>query len=146
MDFFAGEAIDVGARKCTTARNRVPEWVIPVIGDHRLAAVDEVSDVAVAIGEIESVRDPIAGGVATGAAQQAADSSGSFERAAEVIAARVPNCRRVAAVALLDDAIAIVNVEGRALQDAVGVLQALAQTAQAIIRELGIPRTASGWS
>src|SRR5207245_1663543 len=52
VDFFAGEAIDVRARQRATAGNRVAEWVIPVAGGQRLAAVDQVSNVSVAIGVV----------------------------------------------------------------------------------------------
>src|SRR6516165_6823488 len=69
VDFFAGEAIDVGAGECSAGRNGVAERIIAVARDHGLAAVEHVSDVAVAVGEIIRVTRPVAAGVAGGTSE-----------------------------------------------------------------------------
>src|SRR5207247_3778472 len=98
---------------------------------------------ATAIGEVRSVRGPIAGGVATGSAQQAADTASAFQAAAEVVAASVAEVWRVVHVPLLNYPQAVINIKGRGLQDAVEVLKALAQAAQAIINEFAVPEALS---
>src|SRR5438876_12435652 len=114
LDFFAGEAIDVGTGKAAAAGNGVSEWIVAVSGNACLAAVEHVGDVAVAFGEIVIVRAPVAGGagIAVGTGEQAADAACAFHGTAEVAATGVADGRRVIAVAFLDDAPAVVNVMG----------------------------------
>jgi len=63
MDFFAGEAIDVGAGQRAAAGHRASKWVVPVAGGQRLAAVDKVGDIAAAVGMIKIVCGPVAAGI-----------------------------------------------------------------------------------
>jgi len=93
VDFFAGEAIDVGAGQRAAAGDCVSEGIISITGGQRLAAVHQVRDVAVAIGMVEIVIRPIAAGVAIGTAEEAADSSRALEPAAQVDAACVADRR-----------------------------------------------------
>ena len=88
VDFFAGEAIDIGSGQGATGRDRVAIRAIAVAGRHRLAAVDHVRDIAVPIGEIIVVVGPVAGGIAVGTRQQPADPSGAFQAADQVVARR----------------------------------------------------------
>ena len=64
VDFFAGKAINIGAGEGATGGNGVSERIVTITGNHGLAAVEHVSDVAVAVGEIEIVSGPVAGGAA----------------------------------------------------------------------------------
>src|SRR5207249_1282056 len=110
VDFFAGETVEVGGGQRAVAGDQAAERIITVFRDLGLGAVEHVGDVAVAIGVIIVVRSEVAAGVAVGTGQQAADSSSAFETAAEVGASGVADRGRiVGAVALLDDAIAVVE-------------------------------------
>ena len=123
MDFFAGEAINVGAGEGAAAGDGVAERIVTVSGDTCLVAVEHVGDVAVAVGEIIIVGAPVAGGagISVGTGKQAADSARAFHAAAEVAASRVADQRSVISVALLDDAPTVVNVMGFGIENGVAV-------------------------
>ena len=64
MNFLAGEAIDIGVRERTALADRIAEGIVAIAGDHGLAGVEHVGDVAVAVGEVVVVGGPVAAGVA----------------------------------------------------------------------------------
>src|SRR6266576_6834422 len=76
------------------------------------------------------------------AGEQAADASGAFERAAQVIAAGVADGGRVVAIALLDDPHPVIDILGRGRERPASwpsVLEPLAQTAKTVVNEIRPP-------
>src|SRR5438552_2858879 len=65
---------------------------------------------AISVGMIKIVRAPIATGIAVGTREQAPDAAGAFETAAQVSAPGVTDQGCVAAVPLLNDPVAVVDV------------------------------------
>ncbi len=60
VDFFAGKAIGVGVGKTAALGDRVAEGVVTVTGCQRLVGGLQIGDVAVGVGVIEIVRQPLA--------------------------------------------------------------------------------------
>ncbi len=140
VDFFAGETIDVRSGHAATRGYRVAERIIPVAGHHRLAAVDHVGDVPVPIGVVEIVVGPVAARITIRAPQQAADSSGAFQGAAQVVASGVSNGGCVAAIAFLDYTVPVVNISSYRAHNPGGavpsVIRPNPQPAASIIAEI----------
>ena len=116
MDFLAGEAIDVGVSERAALQEGVAEWIIAVVGHHRLAAVNQGGYVPIAIRMVIRMTGPGATGIPAGTGQKPTDAPGPFEAAAQVKAASVADQRRIVSVALLDNAPAVVKVEDAVLK------------------------------
>jgi hypothetical protein len=111
VDFLAGEAIDVGVGQRAALQEGVAEWIIAVVGHHRLAAVNQGGYVPIAIRMVIRMTGPGATGIPAGTGQKPTDAAGPFEAAAQVKAAGVADLRHIIRVPLLDDAHAVVKVE-----------------------------------